>query len=90
MAILCLRNTLKCMKSKVSSKGQVTVPAQIRSKLGLQPGTIVQFEIHENAALMRKAGPGGHPVDRLFGMLKPCRPTDVLLDEMRGRRPRQP
>lgn len=78
------------MKSKISSKGQVTVPAQIRSKLGLQPGTVVQFEIHENAALMRKGSPGGHPVDRLFGMLKLRKPTDVLLDEMRGRRPRQP
>lgn len=77
------------MNSRISSKGQVTVPAEIRSRLGLQPGTIVQFEIHGNAALMRKGAPGGHPVDRLFGMLKPGKPTDVLLDEMRGRRPRR-
>jgi AbrB family looped-hinge helix DNA binding protein len=78
------------MKSRVSSKGQVTVPAEIRSKLGLEPGTIVQFEIHENVALMRKGSPGGHPVDRLFGVLRLRKPTDDLLDEMRGGRPRRP
>ncbi|MDQ7843106.1 MAG: AbrB/MazE/SpoVT family DNA-binding domain-containing protein [Armatimonadota bacterium] len=78
------------MKSKISSKGQVTVPAEIRSKLGLRPGTVVQFEIHGSAALMRKGSPGGHPVDRVFGTLRLGRPTDALLDEMRGRRPRRP
>jgi len=68
----------------------VTVPVEIRSKLGLHPGTIVQFEIHGSAALIRKGGAGGHPVDRLFGTLRLGAPTDALLDEMRGRRPRRP
>jgi len=78
------------MKGKLSSKGQVTVPAEIRRRLGLRPGMVVQFEIHGSAALIRKGSPGGHPVDRLFGTLKPGQPTDALLDEMRGRRPRRP
>lgn len=75
------------MKSRISAKGQVTVPADVRNRLGLQPGTVVVFEIRDNAALMRKGSSGEHPVDRVFGMLKLRKPTDALLDEMRGPRP---
>ncbi len=73
--------------SRVSSKGQVTVPAEVRRKLGLRPGTVVLFEVREGGALMRKWSPGTHPVDRVFGMLKLRKSTDALLDEMRGPRP---
>jgi AbrB family looped-hinge helix DNA binding protein len=77
------------MKSTISSKGQITVPIEIRRRLGLRPGTVVQFEIGENGALMRKGGRGQHPVDRVFGKLKLGRSVDVLLDEMRGPRPKR-
>ncbi len=83
------RPTIEVMKSKVSSKGQVTVPAVVRNRLGLHPGTIVQFEIRENAAIMRKGSSGQHPVDRLFGTVKLRRSVDALLDEMRGPRPKR-
>jgi AbrB family looped-hinge helix DNA binding protein len=75
------------MKSTISSKGQVTVPAEVRSRLGLLPGTVVTFELRDNGVLMRKGGPGTHPVDRVYGLLKLRKPTDALLDEMRGPRP---
>ncbi|HEY7647642.1 MAG TPA: AbrB/MazE/SpoVT family DNA-binding domain-containing protein [Methylomirabilota bacterium] len=75
------------MKSTVSTKGQVTLPAVIRQKLGLTPGTAVQFELHEGAVLLRKGSSGAHPVDQVFGRLKLGRPVDALLDEMRGPRP---
>ena len=35
------------MKSTISSKGQITVPAKVREKLGLGPGTIVEFQIRK-------------------------------------------
>lgn len=73
------------MKNTISSKGQVTVPVKIRDRLGLQPGTVVQFEIHRNGVLMKKGGPGRHPVDRAFGTLKLRRSVDALLVEMRGK-----
>jgi AbrB family looped-hinge helix DNA binding protein len=77
------------MKSIISTKGQVTVPAEIREKLGLTPGTVVTFEISDGCALIRKGGPGKHPVDLVYGKLKLARPVDELLDEMRGPRPRR-
>jgi AbrB family looped-hinge helix DNA binding protein len=74
------------MKSTISSKGQVTVPIEVRARLGLVPGTVVEFEIHNGGVYLRKGSGGAHPVDRLFGRLKLSKPVDDLLDEMRGPR----
>jgi antitoxin PrlF len=75
------------MKSTISSKGQITVPVEVRDQLGLRPGTVVSFELREGGVFLRKGGSGQHPVDRLFGRLQLDKPVDVLLDEMRGPRP---
>jgi AbrB family looped-hinge helix DNA binding protein len=74
------------VKSTISSKGQVTVPVEIREQLGLRAGTRVVFELRPGGALLRKRTEGEHPVDRLFGRLRPRRSVDALLDEMRGTR----
>lgn len=76
------------MKSTISSKGQITVPIEIREALGLRAGTPVVFEHRPEGALLRKATPGGHPVDRAYGTLSLGSSVDGLLDEMRGPRPR--
>ncbi|HEV8674657.1 MAG TPA: AbrB/MazE/SpoVT family DNA-binding domain-containing protein [Methylomirabilota bacterium] len=76
------------MKSTVSSKGQITLPAPIREKLGLGPGTAVRFEVREGGVFLRKGASGTHPVDQLFGRLKLRKSVDSLLDEMREPRPR--
>ncbi|MGH7319616.1 MAG: AbrB/MazE/SpoVT family DNA-binding domain-containing protein [Candidatus Rokuibacteriota bacterium] len=76
------------MKSVVSSKGQITLPAEVREKLGLVTGTAVQFELREGGVFLRKGAPGRHPVDQVFGRLKLAHAVDVLLDTMRGPRPR--
>jgi antitoxin PrlF len=75
------------MKSVISSKGQITVPVQIRSKLGLRPGTVVTFEMTKKGALLRKGTPGAHPVDEFYGILDSGKRADDLLDELRGPRP---
>jgi AbrB family looped-hinge helix DNA binding protein len=75
------------MKSSVSSKGQITLPAEVREKLGLAAGTPVQFELREGGVFIRKGSPGVHPVDEVYGCLKLEKSVDELLDEMRGPRP---
>ena len=75
------------MKSVISSKGQITVPVEIRSKLGLNPGTVVTFQMTKKGALLRKGNTGKHPVEQVYGVLNSNRRTDNLLDELRGPRP---
>lgn len=77
------------MRSTISSKGQVTVPVEVRDRLGLVPGTPVEFELREEGVLLRKGISGSHPVDRVWATLRLERPVDEILDEMRGPRPRK-
>jgi AbrB family looped-hinge helix DNA binding protein len=39
---------------RVTQKGQVTIPIEVREKLGIFPNTEVDFEVHGNAARMVK------------------------------------
>jgi AbrB family looped-hinge helix DNA binding protein len=39
---------------RITSKGQVTIPLDIREKLGLLPNTEVEFEISGNTVRLRK------------------------------------
>lgn len=71
----------------ISSTGQVTVPAEVRERLGLVPGTPVEFELKEEGLLLRKGVSGSHPVDQVWATLHLDRSVDETLDEMRGPRP---
>ena len=78
------------MKSTISSKGQITVPVEVRERLGLVAGTTVGFELRPDGVLLRKGSGGPHPVDQVFGLLRPPRPADArtLVAESRGSRGR--
>lgn len=76
------------MKSRISPKGQVTVPVEVRELLGLVPGTAVEFLVREGEAVLRKDRQAREPVDRVYGTLVVDRPVDALVDEMRGPRPK--
>jgi AbrB family looped-hinge helix DNA binding protein len=79
--------TVISMRSRISSKGQITIPAELREALGLRAGTLVVFERRPEGALLRKGTTGEHPVDKLYGLLKLPTSVDALLDRMRGPRP---
>ncbi|HEX5041300.1 MAG TPA: AbrB/MazE/SpoVT family DNA-binding domain-containing protein [Candidatus Polarisedimenticolaceae bacterium] len=72
------------MRSRISSKGQITVPVEVREKLGLKPGTPVVFELREGAAILKKGTGPVHPVDLVYGIAPYIESTDELLDAMRG------
>ncbi len=53
-------------EATVSSKGQVTLPAAMRAKLGLTPGSRIRFELRERDLLVRP----DLPMSAYYGMLK--------------------
>ena len=74
------------MKSTISTKGQVTVPVEVRDRLGLLPGTPVEFELREGGVFLRKGVSKAHPVDQVFGIIQLDASVDQLLEESRGPR----
>ena len=72
------------MKSTVSEKGQVTIPKEVRDKLGLKAGVVVDFETRDGLLIGRKRR---HPgaLDSVVGIL-PAMDVDKALEEMRGKR----
>lgn len=78
---------------KITTKGQVTIPVEIRERLGLHPNTEVEFEVVGQAVRMRKvrrargAGRRGTSiVDRLRGRGSVRMTTEQILALTRGDR----
>ena len=54
------------IRATVSTKGQVTLPAALRAKLGIQAGSLVQFELRGQELVITPE----LPVSAYYGMLK--------------------
>ena len=75
---------------RITSKGQVTIPQEIRERAGLLPGTEVEFEIDGKAVRIRRAkaprfpGRGARIVARLGGSATTRMTTDQIIALTRG------
>jgi AbrB family looped-hinge helix DNA binding protein len=47
--------TIPELETRVTPKGQVTIPAEIRAKLGLKPKDMVRFELEGDAVKLKPA-----------------------------------
>ena len=72
----------------ITSKGQVTIPIEIREKMGLLPDTEVEFKITGNNVFLKKTG---FPSKRSRGLINQMRrkatvkmTTDEILALTRG------
>lgn len=72
------------MKAIISEKGQVTIPKAVRAKLGLRPGTVLEFEADRGRLIGRKAG-GRDVIDEVYGSMKLDEPVDDYIERARGR-----
>ena len=43
-------------QSKVTAQGQISVPVEVRRKLGIGPGSVLEWEEEGDAFVVRKAG----------------------------------
>ena len=43
-------------QSKVTAQGQISVPVEVRRKLGIGPGSVLEWEEDGDAVVVRKAG----------------------------------
>jgi AbrB family looped-hinge helix DNA binding protein len=71
------------VKSRLSSKGQITVPKRVREALGLAPGEEVVFELRQGEAVLRPRR--RVPLENLLGRLRGKRPFPGEEEETRAR-----
>jgi AbrB family looped-hinge helix DNA binding protein len=74
--------------SVISSKGQVTVPQEIRIRLGLKEGDRVEFVVEAGNTIIRPVRAAENPFEAYAGVLRGTFPHGVpginaWVDEMR-------
>ena len=71
------------MQAKVAERGQVTIPKAIRDRLGIAPGTLLDFKAEQGRLIAVKAD----LVDKLqaiYGRFGRGRCTDTIINNLRG------
>lgn len=75
------------MSTKVTTKGQVTIPKAVRDLLDLKPGSEVKFRYNENRDIVLERADGVRPPSRfekLRGHAGPGPTTDEIMKMLRG------
>lgn len=74
---------------RITSKGQVTIPLEIREQLGLLPDTEVEFTLHRDGVRLTKAKHPGRRsrtrehIERVRGTLQLGMTTDEFMKLLR-------
>jgi antitoxin PrlF len=55
--------------STISSKGQITVPQEIRNRLGLAAGDRVEFVVEDDRTVIRPVRSNSNPFEKYAGIL---------------------
>ena len=68
-------------QSKVTAQGQISVPAEIRRKLGIGPGSVLEWDEEGERVFVRKAG--RYSSEDIHRALFPTPPEPRTLEELK-------
>lgn len=68
-------------QSKVTAQGQISVPSEIRKKLGIGPGSVLEWETDGENVLVRKAG--RYSSEEIHRALFPVEPKAKKLGDLK-------
>jgi AbrB family looped-hinge helix DNA binding protein len=70
-------------RSKLTTQGQISVPAEVRKKLGVGPGSILEWDESNDEVVVRRAGQhtSAEVHEALFAKGKPKQTTPVSVKE---------
>jgi antitoxin PrlF len=71
------------MKTRVSERGQITIPKAVRERLGIRPGQELEVREHDGTIVAYKA-PTVDPLTAVTGIIETDGSTDDLIEEIRG------
>lgn len=70
---------------KISERGQITIPRELREKFGFLPDTEIEFVVRGNTLqLVRSVKERRSEVDRIYGARSLQASTDELMKLLRG------
>ncbi len=76
------------LKTVVTEHGQITIPKQLRDKMGLISGTIVEWGLENDRVFLTKESTDIMArIEKIRGILKktfPCASTDDFINDIRG------
>ena len=75
------------MGSRVTRKGQVTIPKRVREYLGIAPGSVVAFEMADDGRIVlvkQGAPPGPSRFEKIRGTATTKLTTDEIMALFRG------
>ncbi len=72
------------MYTKVSERGQVTIPKGVRDRLGILPGTELEFGAEDGRLVARKVA-AANPFGALYGTVAGSQRTDDIIGRLRGK-----
>lgn len=68
---------------QITSKGQVTIPVEIRNSMGLKPHTEVEFKVEDGRVILQTKT-SDNPLQRFRGIDKGRYTTDEVMKMTRG------
>jgi AbrB family looped-hinge helix DNA binding protein len=68
-------------RSRITSQGQISVPLKIREKLGIGPGSILEWEEEQGEIVVRRAGSVSS--EEIHRAVFPVKPRPRTVKEMR-------
>ena len=71
------------MKTRVTERGQITIPKAVRERLGIRPGQELEVREQDGAIVAYKAATTD-PLAAVTGIIKMDKTTDELIGETRG------
>ena len=72
---------ISAMGTRVTRKGQVTIPKRVRDHLGIEPGSIVDFELAPDGRVVL-VKPGAKPEPSRFARVRGTATVKITTDEI--------
>jgi antitoxin PrlF len=66
--MLSLRKEEKVMTATMTSKGQITIPKEVRDRMGIQQGDKIEFVEEDGKTVLRRAQPAENPFLKWAGI----------------------
>jgi len=72
---------MRVAQSRLTGQGQISVPAEVRRRLGLGPGSVLEWEVEDGQVVVRRAG--RHSFEEIHRALFPRKPKARSLAELK-------